>query len=336
MRCARHRAAGGAVGGIRADAVRCAGARARATQDVAYRTMRRLGSADWLIGSSARRRLPRCAVLAGAFALLLDPAFTVVDQAVTVIGARRECAFAKGMVNAVLRRFCASATRSSRRCRTMSSRAGTTARGGSRRCSARGRRMAGDPRGRRAAAADAAGERARASVDAYLETLRENGIDATAIGRHAVRLASALPVDRIPGLPTVSCRCRTPARSSQPNGSVRATACACSTCARPAARPVIFSNWPMRKSSRWKATRARHGSARTSCGCRSKRTCASATRVPRRVVRRAPVRPHPCRRAVLGVRHRASASRHSLAAPRGRHPGARRNSAASWRRCGRS
>ncbi|MEK7897604.1 16S rRNA (cytosine(967)-C(5))-methyltransferase RsmB, partial [Burkholderia contaminans] len=33
----------------------------------------------------------------------------------------------------------------------------------------------------------------RASVDAYLETLRANGIEATAIGRHAVRLASALP-----------------------------------------------------------------------------------------------------------------------------------------------
>lgn len=85
-----------------------------ATQDVAYRTMRRLGSADWLIGRLISKAPPAYvhAVLAGAFALLLDPAeeaaypaFTVVDQAVTVIGARRECAFAKGMVNAVLRRF---------------------------------------------------------------------------------------------------------------------------------------------------------------------------------------------------------------------------------------
>ena len=76
--------------------------------------MRRLGSADWLIGRLISKAPPAYvhAVLAGAFALLLDPAdeaaypaFTVVDQAVTVIGARRECAFAKGMVNAVLRRF---------------------------------------------------------------------------------------------------------------------------------------------------------------------------------------------------------------------------------------
>jgi 16S rRNA (cytosine967-C5)-methyltransferase len=85
-----------------------------ATQDVAYRTMRRLGSADWLIGRLVSKAPPAHvhAVLAGALALLLDPAdaaaypaFTVVDQAVTVIGARREYAFAKGLVNAVLRRF---------------------------------------------------------------------------------------------------------------------------------------------------------------------------------------------------------------------------------------
>lgn len=60
--------------------------------------------------------------------------------------------------------------------------------------------MAGDPRGRRAAGPLTLRVNARrASVDAYLETLRANGIEATAIGRHAVRLASALPVDRIPG-----------------------------------------------------------------------------------------------------------------------------------------
>ncbi|WP_321862826.1 16S rRNA (cytosine(967)-C(5))-methyltransferase RsmB [Burkholderia cenocepacia] len=181
-----------------------------ATQDVAYRTMRRLGSADWLIGKFVSKAPPAHvhAVLAGAFALLLDPAdeaaypaFTVVDQAVTVIGARREFAFAKGMVNAVLRRF-------------LRERDALVA------------AMQDDPVARwnyRAWWVDAvkrawpdawqailaAGERQgpltlrvnarRASVDAYLDTLRASGIDATAIGRHAVRLASALPVDRIPG-----------------------------------------------------------------------------------------------------------------------------------------
>lgn len=85
-----------------------------AIQDIAYRAMRRLGTAEWLVGAlvdkapSAHVR----AVLVCAFALLLDDEahaaytpFTVVDQAVTAIGARRESAFAKGLVNAVLRRF---------------------------------------------------------------------------------------------------------------------------------------------------------------------------------------------------------------------------------------
>ncbi|MBR8186960.1 16S rRNA (cytosine(967)-C(5))-methyltransferase RsmB [Burkholderia ambifaria] len=182
-----------------------------ATQDVAYRTMRRLGSADWLIGRLLVSKAPPAhvqAVLAAALALLLDPeetsaypAFTIVDQAVTVIGARREFAFAKGLVNAVLRRF-------------------------QRERDALVAALQDDPVARwnyrpwwidavKRAWPDAwqailaAGERQgpltlrvnarRASVDTYLDTLRANGIDATAIGRHAVRLTSALPVDRIPG-----------------------------------------------------------------------------------------------------------------------------------------
>jgi 16S rRNA (cytosine967-C5)-methyltransferase len=181
-----------------------------ATQDVAYRTMRRLGSVDWLIGKLVSKAPPAHVhgVLAGALALLLDapdeaayPPFTVVDQAVTATAARRECAFAKGMVNAVLRRF-------------LRERDAIVA------------AMQDDPVARwnyRAWWIDAvkhawpdawqailaAGERQgpltlrvnarRTSVDAYLDTLRASGIEAAAIGRHAVRLASALPVDRIPG-----------------------------------------------------------------------------------------------------------------------------------------
>ena len=147
-------------------------------------------------------------MLAGAFALLLDPAdeaaypaFTVVDQAVTVIGARRECAFAKGMVNAVLRRFLRE-----RDTLVAALQDDVVARWNYRAWWVASVQRAWPDAWQ---AILAAGERQgpltlrvnarRASVDAYLETLRENGIDATAIGRHAVRLASALPVDRIPG-----------------------------------------------------------------------------------------------------------------------------------------
>lgn len=181
-----------------------------ATQDIAYRTMRRLGSVDWLIGRLVSKAPPAHvhAVLACSLALLLDDAsdaayspFTVVDQAVTTIGARREFVFAKGLVNAVLRRF-------------LRERAALVA------------AMQADPVARwnyRAWWVDAverawpndwqavlaAGDRPgpltlrvnarRTTVDAYLELLRAQGIDAAAIGRHAVRLASPLPVERIPG-----------------------------------------------------------------------------------------------------------------------------------------
>ncbi len=181
-----------------------------ATQDVAYRTMRRLGSADWLIGRLVSKAPPAHvhAVLAGALALLLDPAdaaaypaFTVVDQAVTVIGARREYAFAKGLVNAVLRRF-----ERERDTLVAALQDDPVARWNYRPWwidavkrawpdAWQAVLAAGDRQGPLTLRVNAR----RASVDAYLDTLRASGIDATAIGRHAVRLASALPVDRIPG-----------------------------------------------------------------------------------------------------------------------------------------
>ena len=85
-----------------------------AVQDIAYRTLRRLGAADRLVARFVRKPPPAHVtdLLACALALLLDPAdsaayaeHTVVDQAVDAIAARREHAFAKGLVNAVLRGF---------------------------------------------------------------------------------------------------------------------------------------------------------------------------------------------------------------------------------------
>ncbi|MCO8628631.1 16S rRNA (cytosine(967)-C(5))-methyltransferase RsmB [Burkholderia multivorans] len=181
-----------------------------ATQDVAYRTMRRLGSVDWLIARLVGKAPPAHvhAVLAGALALLLDadgkaayPPFTVVDQAVTAIGARREYAFAKGMVNAVLRRFLRE-----RDTLVAAMHADPVAQWNYRAWWIDAAKRAwpdawqailasGDRQGPLTLRVNAR----RTSVDAYLGTLRDNGIEAAAIGRHAVRLASALPVERIPG-----------------------------------------------------------------------------------------------------------------------------------------
>jgi 16S rRNA (cytosine967-C5)-methyltransferase len=85
-----------------------------ATQDIAYRTLRRLAVADALLAKMVRKAPPPHVsnVMACAFALLIDDEahaaytpFTVVDQAVNAIAARRDLAFAKGLVNAVLRTF---------------------------------------------------------------------------------------------------------------------------------------------------------------------------------------------------------------------------------------
>ena len=89
-----------------------------AMQDIAYRTMRRLGRAEALIAVLAQKA-PAPALLHGllcsALALMSDPAatpgaapyddFTVVDQAVNAAASHPDIAHAKGMVNAVLRRF---------------------------------------------------------------------------------------------------------------------------------------------------------------------------------------------------------------------------------------
>jgi 16S rRNA (cytosine967-C5)-methyltransferase len=181
-----------------------------AIQDIAYRTMRRLGTAEWLIANCIDKAPPAHAhaLLACAFALLLDDEadaayapFTVVDQAVEAIGARREFVFLKGLVNAVLRRFL-------------------------REREALQQRWQADPRARynyapwwikaiqdawpeHWEAVLAAGARQgplvlrvnprRKSRDAYLATLDAAEIAAEPLGRHAVRLRAAVPVDRIPG-----------------------------------------------------------------------------------------------------------------------------------------
>lgn len=89
-----------------------------AMQDIAYRSMRHLGRAEALLALLASKA-PTPPVLHGllccALGLISAPdeasgsapynAFTVVDQAVTAAASDPDMAHAKGMVNAVLRRF---------------------------------------------------------------------------------------------------------------------------------------------------------------------------------------------------------------------------------------
>jgi 16S rRNA (cytosine967-C5)-methyltransferase len=199
-----------ALAAVQAQAPAAAGLARGAIQDIAYRTLRRLGTADWLVAQLVRTTPPPHVgdVLACALALLLDEAstaaytpFTVVDQAVTAIGARRECAFAKGLVNAVLRNFL-------RERDTWLQKAQANL------IAAWNypvwwidavRRAWPDAWQRVLAAGNTAGpltlrvNARRTTVAEYLQTLAANGIAAAAIGPHAVRLASPLPVDRIPG-----------------------------------------------------------------------------------------------------------------------------------------
>lgn len=89
-----------------------------AIQDIAYRAMRQLGRSEVLLSLLAKKQ-PDPAILHSllccALALIAPPdaaaevlpyeVFTVVDQAVTAAAAHPDMAHAKGMVNAVLRRF---------------------------------------------------------------------------------------------------------------------------------------------------------------------------------------------------------------------------------------
>ncbi|MDR7051783.1 16S rRNA (cytosine967-C5)-methyltransferase [Duganella sp. 3397] len=85
-----------------------------AMQDISYRCMRQLGQSETLVGLMAPKAPEPlvAALLACALALINAPdetapyeEFTVVDQTVTAAEAHPDTARAKGMVNAVLRRF---------------------------------------------------------------------------------------------------------------------------------------------------------------------------------------------------------------------------------------
>lgn len=181
-----------------------------AIQDIAYRTMRRRGTTDALIGMLAGKQ-PEPPLLHGLLNCALSliavdgkadyEAFTVVDQSVTAAAADRRIAHAKGMVNAVLRRYLREKTSYTQL-------------------------LAASPEARwnypewwinqmQSAYPDQwesilhSGNlpppltlrinRRKSSVADYLLRLSENGMTAAQIGPYAVRLLRPVPVDRIPG-----------------------------------------------------------------------------------------------------------------------------------------
>ena len=182
----------------------------QAVQDIAYRTLRRLGTADWLVARLVRKAPPPHVgnLLVCALALLIDDAanaaysaHTVVDQAVRAVGARRDLAFAKALVNAVLRTFLRE-----REALIESAQADPVARWNYPLWWIDALRHSWPERWEDIlASGNAPGpltlrvNARRTSVDGYLQTLREAGIEADAIGRYAVRLATPMPVEPIPG-----------------------------------------------------------------------------------------------------------------------------------------
>ncbi len=185
-----------------------------AMQDIAYRTMRRLGRAEALLALLANKA-PSPAELHGllccALALVSDdgPAgadapyedFTVVDQAVTACAAEPAMAHAKGMVNAVLRRFLRE-----RDALLQQALMRDEARWNYPRwwIDAVKKSYPGDWE-----AILRAGNAnppltlrinvRKTTLDAYLRTLADKDIAASRIGPYAVRLERPLPVSQIPG-----------------------------------------------------------------------------------------------------------------------------------------
>jgi 16S rRNA (cytosine967-C5)-methyltransferase len=181
-----------------------------AVQDISYRTMRRLATADWLIAKLVKKAPPPhvATLLACALVLLTDAEeeaayapFTVVDQAVNAIAARREFGFAKGLVNAVLRNFLRE-----RETLLSESQSDEVARWNYPAWWIDSVRRAwpdnwqdvlatGNTQGPLTLRVNAR----RSTVDAYLQVLHDHHIDAARVGDDAVRLATPMPVDRIPG-----------------------------------------------------------------------------------------------------------------------------------------
>ncbi|RJF97470.1 16S rRNA (cytosine(967)-C(5))-methyltransferase RsmB [Noviherbaspirillum saxi] len=182
-----------------------------AMQDIAYRTMRQLGRAEALLGLLAKKA-PSPPELHGllctALALILHTgedapyeSFTVVDQAVNACAADPGMAHAKGMVNAVLRRFLRERDALLAQIATVPA-AQWNYPGwwiDSIRTAYPAQWQAILNAGNTTPPLTLRVNRRKSTVDDYLALLDAQGIAARAIGPCAVRLARPIPVDQIPG-----------------------------------------------------------------------------------------------------------------------------------------
>jgi 16S rRNA (cytosine967-C5)-methyltransferase len=181
-----------------------------AIQDISYRAMRRLGVTDALLALLANKP-PEPEVLRGlldcALALLVDEeeagydGFTVVNQAVEAAAASPDMAFAKGVVNAILRRF-------QRERATLMPQATKTPPGTWNYPTWWIDRLKGAYpddwqrilyAGNQAPPLTLRVNRRQATVEQYLATLAAAGMPARQVGPSAVRLDKPVPVQQIPG-----------------------------------------------------------------------------------------------------------------------------------------
>ena len=181
-----------------------------AIQDISYRTLRQLGRAETLLGAMTQKNPEPAllrALLCCALALLSDPddqaydSFTLVNQAVDATASDSSIAHAKGMVNAVLRRFLREHEQLLQEAL--------------RNPVARWNYPAWWIDTAKAAYPDQWQDILQVgntvppmtlrincrltTMATYLQTLVEHGIVATQVGPYAVRLQQAMPVQRIPG-----------------------------------------------------------------------------------------------------------------------------------------
>ncbi|SNS16778.1 16S rRNA (cytosine967-C5)-methyltransferase [Noviherbaspirillum humi] len=184
-----------------------------AIQDIAYRALRRLGLSQALLDRlTTRAPSPPLlhVLLCCALALLAQPdedgsfpyeAFTVVDQTVEAASSSLETAHGKGMVNAVLRRFLRE-----RQALLEAVLKQESARWNYPDWWITETRQAYPDRwqaileaGNRMPPLTLRVNRRRTDVDAYLQRLREHGLQGERIGASAVRMVQALPVSQLPG-----------------------------------------------------------------------------------------------------------------------------------------
>ncbi|MFZ6814957.1 16S rRNA (cytosine(967)-C(5))-methyltransferase RsmB [Undibacterium sp. Rencai35W] len=189
-----------------------------AIQDISYRTMRQVGRVDALL-TAMTTKAPEPALLYGllccALTLLVKSdasddvelselpyeAFVVVDQAVNAAASNPHMAHAKGMVNAILRRFLREQDSLLPSVMKQPAALWNYPQWWVDQCKAAYPAQWQDilRTGNQAPPLTLRVNQRLSTTDAYLATLQSQQIDATQVGAHAVRLTKPVPVTQIPG-----------------------------------------------------------------------------------------------------------------------------------------